>query len=280
MMIQIIPWIWLCIDSWKEGKSVGVLALTHGNEIAGLQAQEMFVNQYSDKIIAGKLYLIQVSPESYRQAKRFIDINMNRIGTYAVQDSYEHTRLTQLLPYLQKMDIVLDIHSVPPNNGASRMGICHTKDIEIAKRVCESDIVLADADFDKKGSVISYVTLNGGVWIGIECGSHGDDGASKNALEVMCHLVYEAGLVKERLMPKHKRAITIYEFDEEIFPQTKDFHYTKPYQNFDPIVPSEIYAEDGNIIYTNETNETKYLWIIMDRVIIGDGMWFLFKSME
>jgi hypothetical protein len=73
---------------------------------------------------------------------------MNRIGMVTSDNTIEYKRLQELLPYLDQMDIVLDIHSVPANDANNLMGICHTKDRFIAQEILETERLLIDDNFD------------------------------------------------------------------------------------------------------------------------------------
>lgn len=279
MEYRIVPGIGLVLDTGKKGKKVWFLALTHGNEPAGLQAQERFLSQYAHCLQAGQVYLLQVNPLAYALGKRFVDVNMNRIWKLE-QDltRYEDQRLQELLPYLEELDVVLDIHSVPTST-TQTMGICATRDQEIAEHVLGVDILLVDDDFDQAGSLISYVTRRGGIWFGMECGSHLDPQGADRALQVMLRILSDLEMLSMEIEPA-PRIGSVFKFFQEIYPQSPEFRYLKAYANFSRIWPSESYAQDGEIIYGNQTQTDKYLGIIMDKVILGDGMGFLFDKLR
>ncbi|MBP6256975.1 succinylglutamate desuccinylase/aspartoacylase family protein [Patescibacteria group bacterium] len=55
---------------------------------------------------------MHVNLEASKQKKRYINHNMNRIRNQDFQEnSYEHQRKNELLPLLDTLDILFDIHS-------------------------------------------------------------------------------------------------------------------------------------------------------------------------
>lgn len=279
MKYTILPGIGLMIDSEQPGKKVWILALTHGNEPAGLYAQELFLNAYSNKITSGQVYLIQVNPKAYQSAVRFIDVNMNRIGKFPQDLSRsEDQRLLELMAILNKLDVALDIHSVPTEIHQT-IGIADLKHLDFAREVLKTDILLVDENFDRAGSVVSFVNRNGGIGLGVECGSHADDFASQNALQSILRLLVKMDMLDLNLDEQDKKT-EVFRFFEEIFPETLNFHYLQSYQNFSELQPWEIFAQDWEKIYKNQTLAPKYLGIIMDKVILWDGMGFLFEKLS
>ena len=205
------------------------MALTHGNEPAGLYAQELFLNAYSNKITSGQVYLIQVNPKAYQSAVRFIDVNMNRIGKFPQDLSrYEDQRLLELMEILNKLDVALDIHRT--------IGIADLKHLDFAREVLKTDILLVDENFDRAGSVVSFVNRNGGIGLGVECGSHADDFASQNALQSVLRLLVKMDMLELNLDEQDKNT-EVFRFFEEIFPETLNFHYLQSYQNFSELQP-------------------------------------------
>lgn len=79
---------------------------------------------------------------------------------------------------------------------AHTMGICATRDQEIAEQVLGVDILLVDDDFDQAGSLISYVTRRGGIGFGMECGSHLDPQGADRALQVMLRVLSFFGMME------------------------------------------------------------------------------------
>lgn len=278
-VIKDIEGIWRHIDSWNPWKTVGILSLTHGNEPAWLQAQKERINQwYADLVVSGQIYLIQVNLKAHKQNKRFVDVNMNRIvWQEGFVDTYEYGRLQKLLPYIDGMDLVLDIHSTTQEKH-NLMGICHTKDVDIAEEVLGTERILVDDNFDHQWSVISLVTRRGGVGFGIECGSHHSPDTYHNALANIHRFLAHARCYGTEVEYTNATSKTVFRFYEEIFPMSKNFMYAKNYSNFDSIAPWEIYAYDGDTTYSNTTSKELFIGLMGNEVIVGDGICFLFTK--
>lgn len=281
MQTKILPGIGLVLDSQIAGPSVGIFALTHGNEPAGLQAQERFLQEYGLQALkCGKVFLLQINPRAYQHNVRFLDLNMNRIGKYTrTHQGYEMQRLEELLPILEELDVALDIHSVPTPIPQT-IGISATQYQAMAEEILGVDMLLVDDRFDEAGSLISYITRRGKPAFGIECGSHQDAGASERALDAMLRLLQAEKMLDLHDLKKIPPPDSVFKFFQEIYPESLDFHYLKPYRNFEMIAAGEVYAQDGQRSYRNSLDHELYLGIIMDKVILGDGMGFLFEKIR
>jgi hypothetical protein len=100
------------VDSGLQGPTAAILACTHGNEPAGLQAIAYLKDEL--QLQCGRVLFMVVNPEAAKQNRRFIDYNMNRLPDHpnAWEGTVEGVRYRELLPILQEIDGgVLDIHS-------------------------------------------------------------------------------------------------------------------------------------------------------------------------
>ena len=280
-----IAWI-TCLDSWVSWKTLALFCLTHGNEPAGLKALEYLFYDYklAEKLKQGRVLLCVVNLEAYEKYKsstdknvwRFVDINMNRIGQFLDnKESSEYKRFQELLPLFDEIDVVLDIHSTDKQQGSS-MGICDRKHQDVAYNILDVERILAHPYFDEEGALISFITRQGKVGFGIECGSHQSPRAYKNAVRNCLNILSYYGLVDQKLVLEKRRER--FTFLKEIFPKTKKFAYTREWDNFDEVLPGEIFATDGDMLYKNDTDDVVYIWIIWQKVRVWDGICYLFKK--
>lgn len=92
---------------------------------------------------AGQLILVVVNPLAYQHQQRFIDHNMNRISIMPYQDeSYEFERFEVLKPLLQKMDVVIDVHSFSSSD--DQVVICDLADRKQCEEIFEAEVILLD----------------------------------------------------------------------------------------------------------------------------------------
>jgi hypothetical protein len=106
----------------EPGLHVCVVALTHGNEIAGAVALDRLL-QAKLRPMAGRLTFIFANLDAFSRfdpadptASRFLEEDLNRLWDYAVLDgprrSCELRRARMLRPVLDTADVVLDLHSM------------------------------------------------------------------------------------------------------------------------------------------------------------------------
>lgn len=159
---------------------------------------------------------------------------MNRILANPCPQGYEKERLEILRPYLEKLDVVLDIHSVStPITGT--LGICHEKDQACAEEVLGVETLLIDEKFNDSGALTTLITSRGGVALGLECGMHQDKNAVDEARYAILRLLQYTKNTPNLGIPPSTKPRSIFKFSEEIIPKSLNFHYKENYQNFAPI---------------------------------------------
>ncbi len=107
-------WI-LEIDSWKAWKIIWISACTHWNERAWLYVMDYLLNTLDIKkrLKKWKLIFIAGNIKAIEKDIRFIDVDFNRIWWFEekYKNTYEYKRALEIKPFLDKLDILLDIHS-------------------------------------------------------------------------------------------------------------------------------------------------------------------------
>ena len=114
-------------DSGLDGPTVLITSLIHGNEICGAVAIKELIALFLSKSLAlarGRLVLAFCNLKAFDQfdphnlhASRFVDEDMNRVWSKERLDlnhshSYETARANQLLPWVTRADVLLDLHSM------------------------------------------------------------------------------------------------------------------------------------------------------------------------
>ncbi len=106
----------------QPGPHLGITALVHGNEICGLHALIRFVN-LNPQLLCGRLSLILGNLDAYHRydpinpaAARSADEDLNRVwdAPMATQGplSLERRRAAALMPLIDSLDHLLDLHSM------------------------------------------------------------------------------------------------------------------------------------------------------------------------
>lgn len=109
-------------DSGQPGPTVMVQALTHGNEICGAIALARLL-ALEPAPPSGRLILAFANVEAYQRfddsdphASRCVDEDLNRVWAdevlFGPRDSCELRRARQLQPFVDRADLLLDIHSM------------------------------------------------------------------------------------------------------------------------------------------------------------------------
>lgn len=274
-----IHWVRV-IDSWKPWKRIGILALTHGNEPVGLQLFEFLQDELKvqELLQAGQLILVVVNPLAYQHQQRFIDHNMNRISTMPYQDeSYEFERFEVLKPLLQKMDVVIDVHSFSSSD--DQVVICDLENRKQCEEIFEAEVILLDK-LQESWSLIGYSHRHGGVAYGIECGQHQDPRGYAYGKREICNLLCYYGLLPMQYRSERKAPAISYQFKMPIKPCTQDFHFTQEFRGFTPLAPGELFAKDQEREYRNTLEWEIYLGIPAKHPQANDGAGFLFEKLE
>jgi len=179
-----------CFDSGRPGPHVMITAVVHGNELCGAIALD-WLFRHDVKPLQGKLSLGFVNVAAYLSfdpanptASRFVDEDFNRLWTAEVLDnparkSAEVTRARTLRPYIDTVDLLLDIHSMQRRQPAMMMAGPLPKGRELAKAVGLPEVVVTDAGHAAGKRMRDYEGF-------------ADPASPKNALLVECGQHWEA----------------------------------------------------------------------------------------
>jgi len=153
-------------DSGKAGPHVGLIALTHGNEIGGAiaLARLLEANLWPEhgRITFGFVNLPAFARFDPRQptASRFVDEDMNRLWDPVVLDgprqSSELTRAREIRPLIDEIDILLDLHSMLwPSEPLILCGTSE-KGRALALAIGQPELVVADHGHASGRRIIDY----------------------------------------------------------------------------------------------------------------------------
>ena len=102
----------------KSKKKIAVSALTHGDEVVGLDILMEIILRLLEKkfTLKGDLYLIIANREAYLKDRRFVDVDLNRTyGLESYSDAIEEKRVQEIKPVLDQCDVILDLHQAMAN---------------------------------------------------------------------------------------------------------------------------------------------------------------------
>lgn len=235
------------IKGKNPGKTVSILAGVHGNETPGIKAVEKLFNIKIDK---GTLYLILCNLEAIKQNKRFIEQNLNRCFLKKqpknIRNSLEGKTAKEIMPYLDKSDVVLDLHASNTKDTQPFI-ICERQSFEIAKFL-PAEIVISNLDKFETGSTDYYMNLRNKAGICIECGYILNKKSIVFAERAIKQLLKATELVNEIPAKQNKQKYTkicsLYKNKDGPFRKVKEF------SDFEVV-------KNGTLIGLDGTNEIK-----------------------
>ncbi len=278
-----VEWV-LVFDSWKPWLSVGIFAITHGNEPIWLRIIAKLNNDiacWNVQVLSWKIYCIAISLETYKQyiqqedylTYRFMDYNMNRIYKKKWISGYEYERFQLLLPIFDELDVAIDIHSIAKDDHV--MAISNKKYYNEAKAIFDAPYLLLHEDLGKMWSMIGYLLDQWKPAFGIECGNHLTEKSFEKWYKNILSFLSYYGSIARYLIIKSD-VMQCFEFLEEIMPISEEFSYSRSYSHFEPIYKGEIFAHDREKNYRNDYGYSVYIWLIGKKTKVWDWNWFLF----
>lgn len=225
-----------CVDSYVAGPTVTIMTGVHGNEISGVEALKKAISNV--KIRRGKVYFIIANPGALAHQKRQLEMNLNRAFlppeslTNSERTSYERFLAECLMPYLNKSDALLDLHSTL-SSPAIPFVICEPNGFKIARKI-PFDIISIGWGKTHPGSTDAYMNNRDKIGICVECGQHNDPKSRNRAEDAIGVFLGELGLIKKTKTPGEAK-------DQRIIQATSLFKCRK---NF---VPSQDFADFSNL---------------------------------
>ncbi|AEC21736.1 hypothetical protein PT7_3196 [Pusillimonas sp. T7-7] len=266
-----VPGVWH-FDSGKQGPSVLITALVHGNELCGAWALKELLAHGVD-LQNGKLTLMFCNLEAFdtfdinkHDASRYVDIDFNRVWTeerLSNTSLVETRRAAALRPWVEQADYLLDIHSMhepaPPVVVAGTL----PRNIELGVQAGMSEYLIVDPghpdgvrmrDFGRFGQPSDDACA-----LLIECGYHGDLASIAMARFAVQRILALSGIMApDRLPPKwleqHQKPVlqpTVLTVTEPVVAKTMDFTFTEPWQGM------EMIKKQGTIIGYNNGEPVK-----------------------
>jgi predicted deacylase len=261
-----IPYAW-SYASGDPGPHVLLQALTHGNEVCGAIALDWLLRERV-RPMCGTLSIVFANVDAYLRfdpgdpfASRCVDEDFNRLWTPDVldgsRDSIELRRARELRPLYDRVDHLLDLHSMsepcPPlaMAGSRRKGLALARAVGMPQHVVSDrghaagrrlrDYAFFDDDSDPRSALL------------IECGQHWESRAPDVATRsVLCFLrhfgMVEQGLLDAYLDPTPAPSQMLIEVTTTVTIATDDFAFTLPVRGLQTIpVAGTTYAVDGGV---------------------------------
>jgi len=252
------------LDSGRPGAHVGLLALTHGNEIAGAIALARLLEAgllpERGRITFGFVNLAAFARFDPRQptASRFVEEDMNRLWDDAVLDgprrSSELARAREVRPLLDEIDFLLDLHSMLwPSEPLILCGAAD-KGRALAAGIGSPELIVADRGHASGRRIIDYApfidpttprTANL-----VEAGQHWEPETVAATLSAIAGLLRHTGVVERHpalpAPPAAPHPPRFAEVVQTITATTAQFGFVQPFRGGDIVpAPNTLIALDG-----------------------------------
>ena len=196
-------------DAGAPGPHVAISAIVHGNEPVGAIVLDRFLRE-GVRPVRGRLSLAFVNVAAHEafdaedpNASRWVDEDFNRLWSPEILDgdraSVELARAREIRPWLDTVDLLLDIHTMQHRTAPLMMAGPADKGLELARAVGVPEIVVRDAGHaagprmrDYAGFVDPASTRNA---LLVECGQHWEAGAEACAFDASVRFLRAAGAV-------------------------------------------------------------------------------------
>jgi predicted deacylase len=199
----------------SPGPHVLVTALVHGNELCGAWAL-LYALQAGLRPRRGGLTLAFCNLAAFDafdannpDASRFLDEDMNRVWGPGLKDrpaSREQRRAMELLPFVERADWLLDLHSMHEPGVPLLLTGLQPRNVALARKLATPTHVVVDAghkdgvrlrDHDHLGSP----TADNNRALLLECGYHGDRVSKDVALDMVGRFLVESGVLQQADVP-------------------------------------------------------------------------------
>ena len=257
------------LDSGAPGPHVAISAVVHGNEPAGAIVLDRFLRD-GVRPARGRLSLAFVNVAAYEafdaddpNASRWVEEDFNRLWSSDILDgnraSVELTRAREIRPWLDTVDLLLDIHTMQHRTAPLMMAGPADKGVDLARAVGVPEIVVRDAghaagprmrdhaDFVDPGSTRNALL--------VECGQHWEASAGTCALDVAARFLRATGAVGEdfggdvgeaRTSPDVGRQ-RVLEITHRVTIETDRFAFADDYVGLDEFPRAgTVFARDGD----------------------------------
>ena len=261
-------------DSGVPGPHVMVMSLVHGNEVSGAIAIDILL-EAGLRAVKGRLSFGFANVAAYRRfdksdpdAARYVDEDMNRVWSDAVlngpRNSVELRRAREMRPFLDTVDLLLDLHSM--HEASAPLMMCGPLD---KGRALAEDIGFPE-----------HVVIDGGHANGKrlrDYGGFGDPGSPKNALlietgqhfsrrsrdiavDMTCRFLAHAGVIDARavqsfLGEEKPLRQSVIQITHSVVAKSMDFSFTADFKGLE-IIPKAgtVIARDGDTDITTPSD--------------------------
>lgn len=254
-----------CLDSGRPGPDAMINSVIHGNELCGAIALDTLLRA-GLRPTRGRLTVAFVNPDAYRRfdperptRSRFVDEDMNRVWTSerldGGDDSVELRRARALRPFYDRVERLLDIHSMGTYSEPILLVHGLEKEIQFARSMGYPATVASGSGHIEGRRLIEYAAFNDPandrIAVLIECGQHWARKTADVAIDAVLYFLAVLDMVDPGFVAEHQRGAkpeqqTLLEVTDGYAIRTDDFYFIKKYKGLDLFPKAgEVFAVDG-----------------------------------
>ncbi|MDD7972249.1 succinylglutamate desuccinylase/aspartoacylase domain-containing protein [Roseinatronobacter alkalisoli] len=260
-----IPYVWT-FDSGQPGPHVAVTAVVHGNEPCGAIALDwLFGNNV--RPVQGRLSLAFINIAAYEafdaanpNASRWVDEDFNRLWSPGVLDdpdrklTVELARAREIRPWLDTVDLLLDIHSMQHKTEPLTIAGPLAKGRDLARAVGTPAVAVSDHGHDEGVRMRDYADFanpaSGRNALLVECGQHWETPAADIALDTTLAFLAATGAVPQDFVAAHRplpvpENMRFYEVSGPVTIQTDNFRFAEDWRGFEHLPQGALIGHDG-----------------------------------
>ncbi len=244
-------------DSGKPGPHVLVNAVTHGNELCGAIVVD-FLYRHDVRPTRGKLSLGFANYMAFLRfnaasptASRYVDEDFNRLWSVDVldgpRDSVELRRARAIRPFIDTVDLLLDLHSMQQSSpplmlcGPLEKGRIFAKGVGVPVHVVADEGHAAGKRMRDYGAFGEPDSAKNALLI--ECGQHWEEESANVALETTIRFLKHADVIEPDFAEKHLTANTplrqkFIEVTQAVTVRSSEFSFIEPFKGLE-IIPKK-----------------------------------------
>jgi succinylglutamate desuccinylase len=231
-----------------NGKANGPISVifggVHGDERCGFEALRDLLPDL--KIDSGTVYFAYGNPRAIERDVRSTDSNLNRmfVSDDKICDidktSYEYERSLELKKYMDKAEVLFDIHASSIKNSPS-FAICEPNSDGIVDYL-PTGLVVTGFDAIEPGGTDGYMNNNGKIGICLECGYLADPKTTDIAKQAVVAFLKARGHIKNDLQKQKQSYVHMYTM---YYSKTDNFRLERQFDNFEAINSGQLIGIDG-----------------------------------
>jgi len=250
-------------DSGRPGQHVAVLSLMHGNEIAGAIVLDRLLRAGLEPT-HGRLSFGFINLMAFERfdpqrptLSRFLDEDLNRVWDESILDGPRHSleldRARELRPFIDTVDVLLDLHSMLWPSEALILSGVPEKGKALAKAIGTPSLVVADSGHVNGRRLIDYPRFSRVdtpfTACLVEAGQHWEEMTVDTTLGSVAGLLHHVGMVRPDAAlppPVRSSAQRVATVTAAVTAMTSSFGFVQSYRGGD-VIPrrNTLIAMDG-----------------------------------